>query len=386
MFRSSSRSWRTLRLSTRQAHGAICSRTARPSRCSSPLTRSASARRRHDLSWPRISPRASGSSSSFISRKARAEASAELGRAKDEMVSLVSHEMRTPLASIVGFTELLTTREVTAEQRKEYLSVMLQEGHRLTALINDFLDLRRIEGGHMTMSFAPADIGALIKRAVELFGESGETRSRQGSPGTCRWCALTATRYSGSSPTCSRMPASTRRTADRSSSARDWSTAWSRSRFKTRASAFPPTPSPTSSRSSIASTPPIAARSGAPASASPSARTSSKRMAARSAPGPRAPARARSSPSRSRSVASSHTEEMSLVVEDDSGFAHLLQAELSGREYHLGLGDGRGDGRAAHDQERSARRRARPAPPRLVRRGVSAAPARAHTGSASRWS
>ena len=107
--------------------------------------------------------------------KARAEASAALGRAKDEMVSLVSHEMRTPLASIVGFTELLTTREVTAQQRKEYLSVMLQEGHRLTALINDFLDLRRIEGGHMTMSFAPADIGALIKRVVELFGKSGGT-------------------------------------------------------------------------------------------------------------------------------------------------------------------------------------------------------------------
>ena len=107
--------------------------------------------------------------------KARAEASAALGRAKDEMVSLVSHEMRTPLASIVGFTELLTTREVTPEQRKEYLTVMLQEGHRLTALINDFLDLRRIEGGHMAMSFAPVDIGALIKRVVELFGKAGET-------------------------------------------------------------------------------------------------------------------------------------------------------------------------------------------------------------------
>ena len=107
--------------------------------------------------------------------KARADASAALNRAKDEMVSLVSHEMRTPLASIVGFTELLTTRDVTPEQRKEYLAVMLQEGHRLTALINDFLDLRRIEGGHMTMSFAPADIGALIKRVVDVFGKSGDT-------------------------------------------------------------------------------------------------------------------------------------------------------------------------------------------------------------------
>ena len=103
--------------------------------------------------------------------KARAESTAELSRAKDEMVSMVSHEMRTPLASIVGFTELLVTREVSAEQRKDYLSVMLQEGHRLTALINDFLDLRRIESGHLTMRFAPADITALIKRAVDLFSD-----------------------------------------------------------------------------------------------------------------------------------------------------------------------------------------------------------------------
>jgi PAS domain S-box-containing protein len=107
--------------------------------------------------------------------QARVEAAAELSRAKDEMMSMVSHEMRTPLASIVGFTELLATREVTSGQRKEYLSVMLQEAHRLTALINDFLDLRRIEGGHMTMHFAPASISALIKRAVALFTDSKQT-------------------------------------------------------------------------------------------------------------------------------------------------------------------------------------------------------------------
>jgi PAS domain S-box-containing protein len=100
--------------------------------------------------------------------QARAEANAELSRAKDEMVSMVSHEMRTPLASIVGFTELLATREVTPEQNIEYLGVMLQEGRRLTSLINDFLDIRRIEGGHLTMRFAAADLSALIKRAVDL--------------------------------------------------------------------------------------------------------------------------------------------------------------------------------------------------------------------------
>jgi CheY-like chemotaxis protein len=60
---------------------------------------------------------------------------------------------------------------VTAAQRKEYLAVMLKEGRRLTLLVNDFLDLRRLEGGHLSMHFAPADIAALIKRAVELFSD-----------------------------------------------------------------------------------------------------------------------------------------------------------------------------------------------------------------------
>ena len=102
---------------------------------------------------------------------ARADSNAELSRAKDEMVSMVSHELRTPLASIVGFAELLATREVTPGQRKAYLSVMLQEGRRLTALVNDFLDLRRLEGGQLSMRFAAADLRALITRAVELFSD-----------------------------------------------------------------------------------------------------------------------------------------------------------------------------------------------------------------------
>jgi signal transduction histidine kinase/CheY-like chemotaxis protein len=107
----------------------------------------------------------------MLQSKARVDASAELSRAKDEMVSMVSHEMRTPLASIVGFAELLVTREVNPKQLAEYLAVILQEGRRLTALINDFLDLRRIEGGHVSMRFAPADIGALVTRAVGLLSD-----------------------------------------------------------------------------------------------------------------------------------------------------------------------------------------------------------------------
>ena len=94
-----------------------------------------------------------------------------VSHAKDEMVSLVSHELRTPLASLLGFTELLYSRDFTADQRKQYLGVMLREGRRLTDLINDVLHIQRLEAGHQDLNLAPADLQALIQRAVVAAGE-----------------------------------------------------------------------------------------------------------------------------------------------------------------------------------------------------------------------
>jgi two-component system, OmpR family, sensor histidine kinase VicK len=98
-----------------------------------------------------------------------------VSRAKDEMVSLVSHELRTPLASLLGFTELLYSRDFSAEQRKQYLGVMLREGRRLTDLINDVLHIQRLEAGHQDLNLAPADLQALIQRAVVAAGEDPQT-------------------------------------------------------------------------------------------------------------------------------------------------------------------------------------------------------------------
>jgi len=97
-----------------------------------------------------------------------------VSRAKDEMVSLVSHELRTPLASLLGFTELLYSREFSDEKRRQYLGVMLREGRRLTDLINDVLHIQRLESGHQTLNLAPADLEALIQRAVVAAGEDLE--------------------------------------------------------------------------------------------------------------------------------------------------------------------------------------------------------------------
>ncbi len=94
-----------------------------------------------------------------------------VSRVKDEMVSLVSHELRTPLASLLGFTELLYSREFSEAQRKQYLGVMLREGRRLTDLINDVLHIQRLEAGHQDLNLAPADLEALIQRAVNAAGQ-----------------------------------------------------------------------------------------------------------------------------------------------------------------------------------------------------------------------
>lgn len=103
--------------------------------------------------------------------RVKARASEEIIAAKDEVVSLLSHELRTPLASIVGFTELLASRELSDAQRKVYLGVMLREGRRLTDLVNDVLQMQRLENGHQSLNLAPVDLRSLIQRAVESAGD-----------------------------------------------------------------------------------------------------------------------------------------------------------------------------------------------------------------------
>ena len=95
----------------------------------------------------------------------------DLQRTKDELVSVVSHELRTPLASLVGFAELMLGRDFSEARQRQFLTVMLQEGRRLTSLINDFLDLQRLESGRQQLRPVPTSIGTLILRAVTAAGE-----------------------------------------------------------------------------------------------------------------------------------------------------------------------------------------------------------------------
>jgi len=92
----------------------------------------------------------------------------EIDRMKTELVSMVAHELRSPLTSIAGFSELLLDTGTTQLQSKEYAEIILKESNRLGDLINKFLDISRIESGKSQVHKTPIQFGQLIESILEM--------------------------------------------------------------------------------------------------------------------------------------------------------------------------------------------------------------------------
>ena len=102
----------------------------------------------------------------------------ELDRLKDDFVSTVSHELRTPLTSIRSFSEiLLDNPAIEQPQRQEFLRIIVTESERLTRLINDMLDLAKIEAGKLDWHMERLSTGDIAREAAtavsQLFREKG---------------------------------------------------------------------------------------------------------------------------------------------------------------------------------------------------------------------
>ena len=98
----------------------------------------------------------------------RAKASAEsANRAKSEFLTTMSHEMRTPMNAILGMADLLSESPLRAEQR-DYVRVFQKAGANLLELINDILDLSKVESGHVELESIVFDLGVLLERVVEM--------------------------------------------------------------------------------------------------------------------------------------------------------------------------------------------------------------------------
>ena len=88
----------------------------------------------------------------------------EVDRMKTEFVSLVSHELRTPLTSIKGYVDLLMEGEVgpLSDDQREFLGIVVSNAERLVALINDLLDISRIEAGRVELQRLPVDFSRVV--------------------------------------------------------------------------------------------------------------------------------------------------------------------------------------------------------------------------------
>jgi signal transduction histidine kinase len=91
----------------------------------------------------------------------------ELDKLKDDFVSTVSHELRTPLTSIRSFSEIVQDNpDLDVEQRNEFLRIVVSESERLTRLINDILDLAKMEAGQGDWVMVELAPGVIIEQAI----------------------------------------------------------------------------------------------------------------------------------------------------------------------------------------------------------------------------
>jgi len=96
----------------------------------------------------------------------------EMDRLKSELVSTVSHELRTPLSSIYGFTELMLNRDIEESRQDRYLRTIHSETERLANLVNDFLDVQRMESGTQSYKKASVNIYTIAEETTQFYAAS----------------------------------------------------------------------------------------------------------------------------------------------------------------------------------------------------------------------
>ena len=148
----------------------------------------------------------------------------ELDRLKDDFISTVTHELRTPLTSIRAFSEILHDNpDLDAAEREKFLGIVIQESERLTRLINQVLDLAKLESGRAEWQVSRVD----LERSSRIRSTRRDSSSARAdvalearlAPGPTRRSAPIATGCCRCSSICFRTPPSSRRpTRDASSS------------------------------------------------------------------------------------------------------------------------------------------------------------------------
>jgi signal transduction histidine kinase len=106
----------------------------------------------------------------------------ESEQVKSDLVSNVSHELRTPLASVLGFSSLMLDRDLPPEETKRYLEVIRSEARRLALLLNDLLDLQRVEQDALDLRSEEVDLNELLSSQVTLYSAQSDLHTLKFHP------------------------------------------------------------------------------------------------------------------------------------------------------------------------------------------------------------
>ncbi len=126
---------------------------------------------------------------SFLDVTEKKKAEEELIRAKDKaeesdflkssFLANMSHEIRTPMNAILGFSQLLEASDLEEEEKKEYIHFIHKRGHDLLNIINDILDISKIEANQLTIHKSQDDINLLLVEILEIFKSKDEFEVRK---------------------------------------------------------------------------------------------------------------------------------------------------------------------------------------------------------------